>query len=514
MAVYPAAVATDSDLYIAVNAVSTQLTDNPLSNSATTVNVVSTTSFPTVGFISIDSEIIKYTGKTGTSFTGCTRGADGTTATSHVQNSQVFHNVIAAHHNVLKDEIIAIESQLNAKLGTSGSAYTLSRALQTNASTGIIEVSSVTNTELGYVSGVTSAIQTQLNAKATDSLAAHLAGSETFSGQKTFSLAILGADGTASLPGHSFSADPDTGLFRSTTNTLDLATGGTSRFTLSTTELTLTLPTYHPSGSAASPSITFTSDPDSGLYRVGANDIALSVNGAIAFEVTTTTNDFYIGGTLTAELNSARFRPQTDNSIELGSSTIGWQRIYSNDGTVSLPAVTFSGDADSGLYRIGANNIALGTAGTRAIEITSSQAVKIKGTSTNDAASSGDVGEYIEAEQTTATNAPTTGNWGDLTSISVPAGDWDITGMVNWLQNGATVTDVEMGIKTTSGNSAPNDPSETQYLLPPTTTANSSGSLTIRKSFSATTTVYLKYEAVYSAGTPKARGHIHARRVR
>lgn len=44
-------------------------------------------------------------------------------------------------------------------------ALTTGRALQSNASTGFIEVSAVTNTELGYVSGVTSSIQTQLNGK-------------------------------------------------------------------------------------------------------------------------------------------------------------------------------------------------------------------------------------------------------------------------------------------------------------------------------------------------------------
>lgn len=117
MAAFPTTVATDSDLYIAVNATSTQLTDNPLSNSATTVNVTDATAFPTVGFISIDNEIIKYTGKTGTSFTGCTRGADGTSATSHVQNSQVFHNVIAAHHNAMKDDLIATEQFISDLIG-------------------------------------------------------------------------------------------------------------------------------------------------------------------------------------------------------------------------------------------------------------------------------------------------------------------------------------------------------------------------------------------------------------
>lgn len=66
----------------------------------------------------------------------------------------------------------AIQTQLNAKQATiTGAASTItssdltaSRALTSNAS-GKVAVSSVTDTELGYVSGVTSAIQTQLNNK-------------------------------------------------------------------------------------------------------------------------------------------------------------------------------------------------------------------------------------------------------------------------------------------------------------------------------------------------------------
>lgn len=45
-------------------------------------------------------------------------------------------------------------------------ALTTGRVLQSNAITGFIEVSSVTNTELGYLSGVTSSVQTQLGNKA------------------------------------------------------------------------------------------------------------------------------------------------------------------------------------------------------------------------------------------------------------------------------------------------------------------------------------------------------------
>ena len=46
---------------------------------ATTITVDSTDGFEDNGFIRIGTEVIGYTGKTATSFTGLTRGAGGTT---------------------------------------------------------------------------------------------------------------------------------------------------------------------------------------------------------------------------------------------------------------------------------------------------------------------------------------------------------------------------------------------------------------------------------------------------
>ncbi len=48
-----------------------------------------------------------------------------------------------------------------------------------------------TAAELGYLTGVTSAIQTQLGTKATDSLVVHLAGTESITGAKTFSSDVV-----------------------------------------------------------------------------------------------------------------------------------------------------------------------------------------------------------------------------------------------------------------------------------------------------------------------------------
>jgi hypothetical protein len=81
----------------------------------------------------------------------------------------------------------AIQTQLNTKttsgaivnadiaaganiVATKLAALTADRAVQTSAA-GVLEAATTTSTELGYVNGVTSAIQTQLNAKQTTALA-------------------------------------------------------------------------------------------------------------------------------------------------------------------------------------------------------------------------------------------------------------------------------------------------------------------------------------------------------
>lgn len=61
----------------------TTLTAN-INNAVTTLPVVSTTGFPNAGAVLIGSEVISYTGKTPTSFTGCARGQYGSSAAAHL----------------------------------------------------------------------------------------------------------------------------------------------------------------------------------------------------------------------------------------------------------------------------------------------------------------------------------------------------------------------------------------------------------------------------------------------
>lgn len=65
------------------------LLNGAINSSVTTITVDRTSAFPTSGTILIGAEQITYTGKTDTTFTGCTRGANSTSAASHSDNAAV-----------------------------------------------------------------------------------------------------------------------------------------------------------------------------------------------------------------------------------------------------------------------------------------------------------------------------------------------------------------------------------------------------------------------------------------
>lgn len=113
----------------------------------------------------------------------------------------------------------AIQTQLNAKAPTASPTFTgtittpltASRALATGASSELA-VSATTATELAFVSGVTSAIQTQLTAKAP-------LASPTFTGVATF------ADGLVSAPGVTV-GQSGVGLYRAGNNDIRITANG------------------------------------------------------------------------------------------------------------------------------------------------------------------------------------------------------------------------------------------------------------------------------------------------
>lgn len=63
------------------------------------VQVISTAGWPNAGVISVDTEIIAYTGKTVNTFTGLTRGYDGTANATHQSGVNCSLRIVAKHLN-------------------------------------------------------------------------------------------------------------------------------------------------------------------------------------------------------------------------------------------------------------------------------------------------------------------------------------------------------------------------------------------------------------------------------
>lgn len=145
----------------------------------------------------------------------------------------------------------------------------------------------------------------------------------------------------------------------------------------------------------------------------------------------------------------------------------------------------------------------------------------IVGTTTNNNTAAGNVGEYVESLSAANVNAAATGVYDDLTSISLTAGDWDISVIVTYENNGATWTGTGFGIGTVTGNNATGlitGQSVSYNFWASSSTTPTQLTSTVppyRKSLSGTTTIYLKRFFTYSAGTPRTvGGRISARRVR
>jgi hypothetical protein len=119
---FPASVATDSQLVVAANNISTTLV-GAIGSGTTSISVVSTSGMVMNMLLQIDTvggspEVVQVSSIGGT--LTVVRGFDGTTAVAHPSGSGVHGYVSAWHHNALRVEVEAIEGVLR---GSAGSGY-------------------------------------------------------------------------------------------------------------------------------------------------------------------------------------------------------------------------------------------------------------------------------------------------------------------------------------------------------------------------------------------------------
>ena len=200
----------------------------------------------------------------------------------------------------------------------------------------------------------------------------------------------------------------------------------------------------------------------------------------------------------------------TYRSIQLSQDTTGLYTVDSdhnlnlNGATITTGGVTSSGAVS-------------GTAATFTTGLV--------GTTTNDSAGTGYVGQYVSSSIAVGSAVSlTTNTAANVTSVSLTAGDWDCRAVIARVVNGATFNGTYF-TGTLSTTTA--DPPTTTTLaagqsvadarvagIIPANVGPTSNIPPFRFSLAATTTVYLVAYDTFSAGTDGAYGLLSCRRVR
>jgi hypothetical protein len=125
-------------------------------------------------------------------------------------------------------------------------------------------------------------------------------------------------------------------------------------------------------GSAATPSISFSADADTGFYSSGTNSIGISAGGAKVWDIT---------------------------SSGIVSPTAGGASIATAAGTAAAPTFSFAGDTDTGWYLAAPDTLAASTGGVERVRINSSGNVGI-GTTNPTTIGDGDTPKILRVHQT------------------------------------------------------------------------------------------------------------------
>lgn len=203
----------------------------------------------------------------------------------------------------------------------------------------------------------------------------------------------------------------------------------------------------------------------------------------------------------------------TANS-EIGTAT------YTTSGVNYLTNRTPTRSTNGSTY-INASSAALILAAVRGEDLNSFiVAGQLLGTSTNDNASAGNVGEYTESVIPSSLAVTlTTGVTRNITSISITAGDWDINAVVVFNGGAATTVNNIFGSVTLTSSTLDLTAGHafTDYKNGATIYANNTvtGPIPrVRQSVNTATTVYLVAHQTFGSSNATAFGTINARRVR
>ena len=149
-------------------------------------------------------------------------------------------------------------------------------------------------------------------------------------GNSTGTYSVLLTNGSAATPSIFFTADTDTGMYRSAANAVALAAGGVLSFAARQTDIISYVTHKFPNGSLTNPSISFFNDTNLGLFRTAPDKLGISTGGVT-------------------------------------SSVFDSSGIDLPDGSSTTPSISFINDTDTGFYRVASNELGISVAGLQSL---------------------------------------------------------------------------------------------------------------------------------------------------
>ena len=178
--------------------------------------------------------------------------------------------------------------------------------------------------------------------------------SHSVNGFVTFTDEAQGPDGSTSVVTWGFTNDPDTGLYRVGNNSPGIVAGGTVRITVqSDGDTVFQNDVQVPNGSASDPTHTFVNDPNTGMFRVSADRLGLTAGGS-AFLEAISSGVIYIANEISFDGNGSATDPVVTwtSDTDLGLFRIGADDMGFTAGGLIASVHTGGFDVDSGSFKV------------------------------------------------------------------------------------------------------------------------------------------------------------------
>ena len=222
-------------------------------------------------------------------------------------------------------------------------------------------------------------------------------------------VATLGFDAgpdSAVSPGYTWTANSNTGMYRIAENTIGFSTGGSNIITISSDGISTLGKVYAGGDSVVAPGYSWSANSNTGMYNVGADQIGFSTggsnrvtigsNGIVLPNLVVNRRIVLYGGTVTNDnqfygigINNSTFRFQTYNTttffrwyaatnsnasvqaMALSGTGILYiaSNMYVGTDTAAAPGHSWSTDTNTGMYRVGEDQIGFSTGAVNRLTI-------------------------------------------------------------------------------------------------------------------------------------------------